>query len=71
MRHSSLTAPLRVYDTGDDRVAAYFLDIFEEQQFMGLWQRSEVGTMALQFALTHDFDSLTLQIVHVKANVSS
>ena len=71
MRHSSLTAPLRIYDIGDDRVAAYYLDILEEQQFMGLWERADVGTMALQFALTHDFDSLTLQIVQVKANISS
>jgi hypothetical protein len=62
---------LRIYDTGSDRVAVYFLDIFDEQQFMGLWQRAEVGAMALQFAFAHGFDSLTLQIVHVKANVGS
>lgn len=69
MRHSSLNAPLRIYDMGDDRVAAYYLGVFEEQQFVGLWKRSEVGEMALQFALTHGFDSLTLQVVQVKANL--
>lgn len=71
MRHSPLVAPLRVYDTGDDRVAAYYLDISDEQQFIGLWQRAEVGALALKFALSHGFDSLTLQIVHVKANINS
>ncbi len=69
MRHSSLTAPLRVYDTADERVAVYYLDVFEEQQFVGLWKRPEVGALALKFALTHGFDSLALQVVNVQADL--
>jgi hypothetical protein len=70
MRHSSLTAPLRVYDTPDERVAVYYLDVFEEQQFVGLWKRAEVGALALRFALSHGFDSLTLQVVQVPADIT-
>lgn len=70
MKHSSLTAPLRVYDTADERVAVYYLDIFEEQQFLGLWKRPDVGALALQFALTHGFDSLELQVVQVQADIT-
>jgi hypothetical protein len=69
MKHSSLTAPLRVYDTANERVAVYYLDVFEEQQFVGLWKRQDVGELALQFALTHGFDSLALQVVQVQAKV--
>jgi hypothetical protein len=71
MQHSSLTAPLRIYDTGEERVAAYYLDIFEDQQFLGLWQRADVGALSLRFALTQGFDNLTLQIVHVNARINS
>ena len=70
MRHSSLTAPLRVYDTADERVAVYYLDVFEEQHFVGLWKRPEVGALALQFAVTQGFDHLALQVVQVQANTA-
>ena len=71
MKRSTLTAPLRIYDTGHDRVAVYYLDIFEEQQLVGLWKRSEVAKLALQFTHTHGFDNLALQLVPVTANATS
>jgi hypothetical protein len=71
MKRSSLTAPMRIYDTGHDRVAVYYLDVFEEQQLVGFWKRSEVATLIAQFAETHGFEAFALQIVPVQANAAS
>jgi len=71
MKRSTLTAPLRIYDTGQDRVAVYYLGIFEEQQLVGLWKRSEVATLAIQFAHSCGFEAFALQLVPVTANVTS
>lgn len=71
MERSSLTAPLRIYDTGHERVAVYFLDINEEQELVGFWKRAEVAMQALRFAHTHGFEAFALQLVPVQANAAS
>jgi len=71
MNRSSLTAPLRIYDTGHERVAVYYLDIYEEQQLVGFWKRSEVAMLAVRFAHTHGFEAFALQLVPVPANATS
>ncbi len=71
MKRSSLTVPLRIYDTGHDRVAVYYLDVFEEQTLIGLWKRSDVAVSAVQFARKHGFEAFALQLVPVQASATS
>ena len=71
MKRSTLTALLRIYDTGQDRVAVWYLDIFEEQQLVGLWERTEVASLTIQFVRSCGFEAFAVQLVPVTANATS
>ncbi|MBL7044234.1 MAG: hypothetical protein ISR77_36740 [Pirellulaceae bacterium] len=71
MNRSPLTAHLRVYDTGHSRVAVYYIDILDEQQFVGIWKRAHVGPFARQFAQLQDFDAYAVEFVWLRATVAS
>ncbi|MBC8874287.1 MAG: hypothetical protein H8E44_33040 [Planctomycetes bacterium] len=71
MRRSTLTARLRVYDTGHDRVTVYYLDILDEQHFVGVWKRSQVAKLAAQFTRLHSFDAVAIQVVRVRSGAAS
>jgi hypothetical protein len=65
MTRSPLTAPLRVYDSGQDFVAAYYIDLCGEKQFVDIWLRDEVAMRADQFVEEQGFDAYALAIVKI------
>jgi len=71
MKRSPATAHLRVYDTGHSRVAVYYIDILDEQHFVGVWKRAHVGPFARQFARLHQFDAYAVEFVWLRATVTS
>ena len=71
MKRSPLTAMLRVYDTGHDRVTVYYLDILDEQHFVGVWKRSQVAKFAVQFTHLHGFDAVAFQFVRLQSGAAS
>ena len=63
MERSTLTAYLRVYDTGQPPTAIYYLDICEEQHFVCLCRASQVCFVAEEFTKHHGFDRYRLERV--------
>ena len=70
MKRSLLTAVMRVYDTGQERLAAYYLDVFNDQHLIGTWPREEVEQMSDAFAIEHGFEQIDVEIVQLRAGSS-
>jgi len=56
---------LRVYDTGQDHVAVYFVDLADEQHLVDVWPRGQVAELAREFAREQGFDAYSLAVVRL------
>ena len=65
MKRSSVTAVLRIYDTGQEHLAAYYLDLFAEQHFIDVWHRDHFAEDAQQFVEDWGFDGYALAITRL------
>ncbi len=71
MNRSPATAHLKVHDTGHGRVTVYYLDILDEQHFVGVWKRAHVEPFARHFAQLYKFDAYAIDFVWVRPGVKS
>ena len=71
MTRSPLTAPLRVYDSGQAFVAVYYIDLFGDKQFVDIWQRDEVALRAEEFVEEQGFDAYALAIVRIGSGTAT
>ena len=71
MRRSPVTAVLRVYDSGQEQVAVYYVDLLGEQRFVDVWERSRVAARAEEFIRDEGFDKCSLATVRVGSRAAS
>jgi hypothetical protein len=65
MERSPVTAVLRVFDTGQDHVAAYYVDLLDQQHLVDVWPRAQVVELAHLFAREHGFDGHALSVIRL------
>ena len=71
MRRSPLTAMLRIYDSGQEQVAVYYVDLLGEQRFVDVWERNRVAARAEEFIRDEGFDKHSFAIVRIGSGAAS
>jgi hypothetical protein len=71
MSPSPTTAILRLFDSGQDFLAVYYIGIFAEQHFVDVWHRDEVAEQADRFIQEWGFDKFALAVTRLDSVAKS